>query len=130
MRDKEIYRIMYFLTTVCPRSSDPFYIVCYYIIWVTTSWTYCTITNLWLVPKLDFLSSATPIFLVKSVRKALATANRSGSSPSFRVSWNWYFPYYNYSTNLLNMWPSTLLNDLIKITLNIMLQIILRSNAS
>ena len=27
--------------TVCPRSSDPFYIVIYYIKWVTTtSWTY------------------------------------------------------------------------------------------
>ena len=25
--------------TVCPRSSDPFYIVSYYIKWVTTSWT-------------------------------------------------------------------------------------------
>ena len=28
--------------TVCPRSSDPFCIVTYYIIWVTTSWTYST----------------------------------------------------------------------------------------
>ena len=27
-------------STVCPRSSDPFYIVTYYIKWVTTSWTY------------------------------------------------------------------------------------------
>ena len=26
--------------TVCPRSSDPFYIVTYYIKWVTTSWTH------------------------------------------------------------------------------------------
>ena len=26
--------------TVCPRSSDPFYIVTYYVKWVTTSWTY------------------------------------------------------------------------------------------
>ena len=25
---------------MCPRSSDPFYIVSYYIKWVTTSWTY------------------------------------------------------------------------------------------
>ena len=29
--------------TVCPGSSDPFYIVTNYIKWVTTSWTYCTI---------------------------------------------------------------------------------------
>ena len=27
--------------TVCPRSSDPFYIVSYYVTWVTTSWAYC-----------------------------------------------------------------------------------------
>ena len=26
--------------TVCPRSSDPFYKVSYYIKWVPTSWTY------------------------------------------------------------------------------------------
>ena len=26
--------------TVFPRSSDPFYVVIYYIKWVTTSWTY------------------------------------------------------------------------------------------
>ena len=29
--------------TVCPRSSDPFYIVSYDMKWVTTSWTYSTI---------------------------------------------------------------------------------------
>ena len=28
--------------TVCPRSSDSFYIVNYYIKWFTTSWTYST----------------------------------------------------------------------------------------
>ena len=29
------------INTVCPRSSsDPFYIVSYYITWVTTSWTH------------------------------------------------------------------------------------------
>ena len=28
------------LYTVCLRSSDPFYVVIYYIKWVTTSWTY------------------------------------------------------------------------------------------
>ena len=31
-----------YLTTVCPRSSATFYIVTYYIKWVTTSWTYST----------------------------------------------------------------------------------------
>ena len=28
--------------TICPRSSDPFYIVTYYMKWVTTSWTHST----------------------------------------------------------------------------------------
>ena len=27
-------------STVCPGSSDPFYMVTYYLKWVTTSWTY------------------------------------------------------------------------------------------
>ena len=31
------------LHTVCPRSSDPFYVVTYYVKWVTTSWTYSII---------------------------------------------------------------------------------------
>ena len=29
------------MDTVCLRSSDTFYVVSYYIKWVTTSWTYC-----------------------------------------------------------------------------------------
>ena len=29
--------------TVCPGSSDPVYIVTYYIKWVTTSWTHSSI---------------------------------------------------------------------------------------
>ena len=28
---------------MCPRRSDPFYVVTYYIKWVTTSWTYIDI---------------------------------------------------------------------------------------
>ena len=31
--------------TICLRSSDPFYIVSYYIIWVTTSWTHSILTT-------------------------------------------------------------------------------------
>ena len=31
------------IDTACPRSSDPIYIVRYYIKWVTTSWTYSKI---------------------------------------------------------------------------------------
>ena len=33
------------LHTVCPGSSDPFYIVTYYIKWVTTSWTDSIVSN-------------------------------------------------------------------------------------
>ena len=33
---------------VCPRSSDPFYVVTYYIRWVTTSWTYSIISFSWI----------------------------------------------------------------------------------
>ena len=33
-------------TTVCPRSSDPFYTVTYYMKWVTTSWTYSIIPSI------------------------------------------------------------------------------------
>ena len=32
-------------TAICPRSSDPVYIVRYYIRWFTTSWTYSTYTS-------------------------------------------------------------------------------------
>ena len=31
---------------MCPGSSDPFYIVTYYIKWVTISWTYCGLLNI------------------------------------------------------------------------------------
>ena len=34
------------IMTVCPRSRDPFYIVSYYIKWVTTSWTFSTIYDI------------------------------------------------------------------------------------
>ena len=32
-------------STLCPRSCDPFYIVSYYIKWVTTSWAYSIILS-------------------------------------------------------------------------------------
>jgi len=35
-----------FKGTICPGSSDPFYIVSYYIKWATTSWTHCMFTML------------------------------------------------------------------------------------
>ena len=36
----ELYNV-----TVCPGSSYPFYVVTYYTEWVTTSWTYSTLTG-------------------------------------------------------------------------------------
>ena len=43
-RKYDFYLIKHFhtlisLATICPGSSDPFFIVTYYIKWVTTSWT-------------------------------------------------------------------------------------------
>ena len=35
-----MYVLITITHTVCPRSSDPLYLVSYYIKWVTTSWTY------------------------------------------------------------------------------------------
>ena len=34
------------VTTICPRSSEPFHILTYSIKWVTTSWTYTTLDNI------------------------------------------------------------------------------------
>ena len=36
---------VYCVGAVCPKSSDPLYIVIYYIEWVTTSWTHSSSDN-------------------------------------------------------------------------------------
>ena len=36
----EIHPSLFSFHTMCPRSSDPYYIGSYYMKWVTTSWTY------------------------------------------------------------------------------------------
>ena len=58
--------------TVCPGSSDPFYVVTYYIKWVTTSWTHSTF-NIFVIKFTiktdDFLS------LNNSIRKIAASKN-------------------------------------------------------
>ena len=36
---------VYFFSTVCPRNSDPLYIVSYFIKWVSASWTYSIFVN-------------------------------------------------------------------------------------
>ena len=45
--------------TVCPRNSDTFYLVSYYIKWVTTSWTYCNLTMM--CPSMDPLDPCVPV---------------------------------------------------------------------
>ena len=45
MYKKEITLSVRKSTTVCLRSSDSFYMVSYYIRWVTTSWTYSEISG-------------------------------------------------------------------------------------
>ena len=49
-------------TTVCPGCSDPFYIVSYYIKWVTTSWTHS-----------NCLTNPTPPLAALSARSAFGT---------------------------------------------------------
>ena len=49
-----VYRLVY---TICPGSSDPFYIVSYYIRWVTTSWTHSNSGQ-------EFLDSQFPIIAI------------------------------------------------------------------
>ena len=39
MFSKPIFICLVYYTTVCPRSSDPFYMVTYYMKWVSTTWT-------------------------------------------------------------------------------------------
>ena len=34
-----IFSFLFINSTICPRSSDPFHIVTYYIKWITNSWT-------------------------------------------------------------------------------------------
>ena len=57
-------------TTVNPKSSDPFYIVTYHIIWVTTSRTYC-IKKIHLSVSLPFSSALQCIYLSLSLRLLL-----------------------------------------------------------
>ena len=44
--------------TVCPRSSDPFYVVTYYIKWVATSWTYSMFINFLVVTRKESMLSS------------------------------------------------------------------------
>ena len=39
MTDLCMYDLLISVPTECPRSSDPFYTVTFYVNWATTSWT-------------------------------------------------------------------------------------------
>ena len=44
MKIKDHLHYLHYHYTVCPRSSDPFYVITYYIKLITTSWTYSTVS--------------------------------------------------------------------------------------
>ena len=43
---KKVKPLKNHINSVCPGSSDPFYIVTYYIKWVTTSWTHSSLSDI------------------------------------------------------------------------------------
>ena len=53
---------------MCPRSSDPFYVVTYYIKWVTSSWTYSTLFFISLVQVSFAAISSVPIVAGQLIR--------------------------------------------------------------
>ena len=58
--------------TMCPRSSDPFYIVTYHIKWVTTPWTYSTIYT-----RVVFLCEGFSLLCVRHVFNMLLEREKS-----------------------------------------------------
>ena len=48
--------------TVCPGSSDPFYILSYYIKWVTTSWTHSIYVHFRRAPKTSLTFAPDPLY--------------------------------------------------------------------
>ena len=73
--------------TVCPGSSDPFYIASYYIKWVTTSWTYCISLGFWSlivrVPLPSVPASALPAPLRHALRLAAGQRVRHSGQPAY-----------------------------------------------
>ena len=63
--------------TVCPRSSYPFYMVSYYIKWVTTSWTHSTIC-----PR-----SSDPFYRVTYCIKCITASRTEGAIDGNKVIW-------------------------------------------
>ena len=51
--------------TICPRSSDPIYILSYYIKWVTTSWTQSNISTMVNIKVVQILSFVHILFTIE-----------------------------------------------------------------
>ena len=79
------------LYTVCPRSSDPFYIVNYYIKWVTTPWTHRRI-------KMLFSSKSYNIITKDNLNRTFF------SDPATIMD---LYPYY-YLDGWISNWPDIL----------------------
>ena len=78
------------LDTVCPRSSDPFYVVSYYIKLVTTSWTY---SIFWLDE---------PIFRSEALQWTCLSFTQSKSDS---LTWSHILTHYNFSSLCLIFVP-------------------------
>ena len=68
---------------VCPRSCNPFYIVSYYIKWVTTSWTY----SIW--DSFCFIFVHTKILGTKSFYFKSKKSYPSLNTASCYINWTW-----------------------------------------
>ena len=80
-------------STVCPRSSDPIYIVSYYIKWVTTSWTHSTKIPLPLPsPQPCFVLSFSPFLRpLLSIREIIIYHSHQGCPRSRRRAPLWQY---------------------------------------
>ena len=89
--------------TICPRSSDPFYIVSYYIKWVITSWTHSRgspVLKIWKV--LVFFLEGRIRIRVKPTRiltlllllpKIQKSSSNNGQLPLTLLSMGCFYPY-------------------------------------
>ena len=70
---------------VCPRSSDPFYVVTYYTEWVTTSWTYSMYRNTGF-SEIDIKLFATALDLNKCLKQIKLPISHNTWAPIFWVT--------------------------------------------
>ena len=74
--------------TVCPGSSDPFYIGSYYIKWATTSWTYSTSTYIYINTYISGQRSSSLHYAACFGRPGIAKVLlKHGANPDLRYGW-------------------------------------------